>query len=344
MKRATIPCELSAYHLRIFLVSKCNLRCGYCNPDAVSNRGEGFADNEILELMSAAAKAGIQRVHYSGGEPTLRKSLPEIIRHGREIGYGDQVITTNGVLLADRVAKLVEAGLTRVNISLDSLDEERNTRITGRRVLQKVRDAIEASVDAFGSVKLNVVVMRENISEVRDFIDLSHKANGKIIVRFIELQSNQPVFFDNKIESQYAPISEVYDCIRELGTLQPIFVDGENPNCSYFQIEGTKASIGIIANRSRGYPCGGCRKIRVSPYGDVGVCINAEGLNLRGTSLGQKEGAIAQLLEVREALDLHRPDRQHLSDAKGFWRWGDVSKDGGVKIDIRRLGPEHGAS
>ena len=324
------------YHLRIFLVSHCNLRCVYCNPDAEYERSRKVADQDVLELLSAAASCGIRRVHYSGGEPTLRKNLPSILMHARDVGFEEQVITTNGLLLPRLANELKKAGLCRVNLSLDSLDRERNRQITGIDGLAQVREAIDVAVELFGFVKLNVVLLRSNIDEVPKFVELSERYEGKVIVRFIELQSNQPVFFKDDMNDDFVPMSMVNSLINEIAPAEPVHIEGENPNCSYFKLKGRSAIIGQIANVSRGYPCGHCKKIRISPYGDAGVCINAEGLNIAGKSLSAKREAIEKLMEVREQLDVVRPNRKHLSDAKGFWRWGDVSNGKKSNVTIIR--------
>lgn len=311
----------------------------YCNPDADSEDERRISDGDIKEILSAAAAYGIDKVHYSGGEPTLRKFLPEIMKHARAVGFVNQAMTTNGLLLKDKLQEYIESGLCRVNISLDSLNAELNSRLTGVDGLTQVLESTEAALNSFETVKLNIVAMKSNLDEVEDFVRLSDRFGGRLIVRFIELQSNQPAFFSDSMESEFVSIDEVLERVRRLGLLAPIDVSGKNPNCRYYKVMGTRAVIGEIANTSRGYPCGGCRKIRISPYGDMGVCINAEGVNVRCASLTAKQFAFEQLLKLREDLDVHNPDRRHLSEAKGFWRWGDVSKGRShIKIDRHRVG------
>ncbi|MCU0211240.1 MULTISPECIES: GTP 3',8-cyclase MoaA [Pseudomonas] len=318
--------NISPYHLRFFLVPHCNLRCVYCNPDAEAEDRKLISFQDIKDVMSIASVKGVDRVHYSGGEPTLRKEISSIFDFARDKGFVEQAMTTNGLTLEKKVKEYFDCGLTRLNISLDSLNGDLNKKITGVDCLTRVLKGIDKSLNYFDRIKLNVVIMRRNIQEVEHFIEMSNRYNGKVIVRFIELQSNQPVFFTDRMKGEHIPMSEVESIINEkFGTLRAIAIPGENPNCSYFSIEGSKALIGEIANHSKGYPCGGCHKIRISPYGDLGVCINAEGINVRNMPISDKEAAIEKLFFFRSQLDVVAKKRRHLSDSKGFWRWGDLS-------------------
>ncbi|MDX1952652.1 MAG: GTP 3',8-cyclase MoaA [Verrucomicrobiota bacterium] len=317
----------SSYHLRLFLKSSCNFRCVYCNPTAVSEEGPILSDSEILDILSIAAESGVKRVHYSGGEPTLRKKLPEIIQHAVSLGFTEQVITTNGVLFNRFFDEYRDAGLTRANISIDSLDRQEFAKLTGRDELEAVVSAIHKSHQHLKVTKLNVVVMRRNLTQIPMLIELAAKLVGTV-PRFIELQSNQPAFYQNvgDIEAEHVNQEDIHNRLRVFGTYSPaVGIGGENPNCQYFHYDEMPVTFGIIANHSRGYPCGGCHKLRVSPYGVLGVCIHAKGIDLKSTTLEEKRRAFKQAFSDREDLDIIQPDRKHHSATFGFWRWGDVS-------------------
>lgn len=316
----------SQFHLRIFLTSYCNMRCTYCNPDADRQDGRALTNSELITLIEVASKLGVRTIHYSGGEPTLRRGLADIMRSASDNGVATQAMTTNGVLLFDTFGEYVEAGLSRVNISIDSLDDSKFKRITGTPTLDIVKGAILRAIDYFGMVKINVVVLQQNVDEIPAFLDWSASLDGKLICRFIELQSNQPVFYHpERISAEHVNSKEIWQRIRSVGTPIPIAVTGKNPNCFYYQFPGTPIQFGLITNHSRGYPCGGCRKIRVSPYGDVGVCITAEGQNLKGVDRDTVRRVLAEQIEFRGKLDSIRPNRRHHSTDFGFWRWGDMN-------------------
>src|SRR5262245_52404603 len=184
------------YHLRIFLESHCNFRCVYCNPEAERQHDKVISNPEIVTVLDAARDSGIEVVHYSGGEPTLRHGLADIMGAARALGYVEQSMTTNGVLLGRLLPRLRDSGLTSVNISIDSLQRARFRDLTGRDELARVVDAIEAAVVAFGEVKINIVMLDGTLDELPAFIDWAARRDGAIICRFIELQTNQPVFYD----------------------------------------------------------------------------------------------------------------------------------------------------
>jgi GTP 3',8-cyclase len=320
------------FHLRIFLESHCNFRCVYCNPDAERQEDRVISNEEIIDFINVASQVGIRRIHYSGGEPTLRKGLPQIIESASRLGFIEQSMTTNGLLLGCNIDAYSSAGLQRVNISIDSLKRERFHSLTGKDCLKDVLSAIDKAVECFGETKINVVVLKTNIDEIPDFLEFSHKYSGKVVCRFIELQTNQPIFFQaDRINHLHVTHEEIISIVSSYGEQVPAFIAGKNPNCSYFAIPNTKARFGIIANHSRGYPCGGCKKVRLSPYGDVGVCITAEGINIRSTTTARKKEILLSQINYRQKLDEVHPNRLHLSKDFGFWRWGDLNPSNGTR-------------
>lgn len=320
-----MPAEIARYHVRVFLKSTCNLRCTFCNDGAVREPTRTLSDSALHDTLRAAADVGITAVHYSGGEPTTYDGLVPLVRFAASIGLRRQVMTTNGVGLNPILEDLADAGLTRVNISLHSLSGQRYALITGAPALDRVLAAIDHASALMPPIKLNFVVLRSNVSEVLDMLRFAESRAGRVIPRFIELQYNQPVFFrgDEYFDREHVGREELLALLARHGAYTPDAVEGDNPNCSYYAFEcGLK--FGIIANHSRGYPCGNCRKVRVSPYGDVGACITAEGINIRGATLEERRAALLATIRHREELDETNPARKHLSHDFGFWRWGEV--------------------
>src|SRR5712691_6177415 len=151
-------------NLRISVTDRCNLRCTYCMPEEVvfMDRAELLTFEEITRFVRIAAPLGIDKVRLTGGEPLMRRDLPRLVRMIREIrGIRDIGLTTNGILLADQAQPLYDAGLRRINISLDTLDPERFRQVARRDGLDKVLAGIFAAKKAgFDPVKLNAVAIR----------------------------------------------------------------------------------------------------------------------------------------------------------------------------------------
>lgn len=335
----TLP--LAQFHLRCFLTSTCNLRCVYCNPDAHHSEEARANPNDVLRAIRVGYRMGVRKVHFSGGEPTLHRSLPEFLSAARDLGYAERAMTTNGLIFADRYRMLVESGLTRVNISLDSLDPVRNATLTGRRTLPLVRRAIDAAVREFGTVKVNVVLMPGILEELEAFLSLVAEYDGRVVLRFIELSSNQPVFFEqHDVDPSNISAAQLISALELFSPLVSTDIVGKNPECRYYALTDLNCVVGVIATRTNGYPCRGCHKLRLSPYGDMGVCVTADGINVRDATDESMEDAMRLLAERRARLDIVAPDRLHLSDAKGFWRWGDVSVDFGrsVPVTVAQIG------
>lgn len=321
------PCGIGRFHLRLFIESNCNLRCRYCNPDQKRVTGPCLTDEQLCSILSSAGRYGITRVHYSGGEPTLRASLPALIRTAAECGFREQAITTNGTMLWRHLDAYVSAGLSRVTLSLDTISRERFLLVTGRDELVNVLRSLEACIQTFPETKVNCVVTKMNVESIPELVNVAVEYSPRLVLRFIELQHNQPVMFRGKafFDELHVGMDEILSRLRERGPLVPMTHSGENPNCQYFRMRDAGITVGIIANFSRGYSCGDCHKIRVSPYGDVGICINDASTNVNGMTGLQVDSVIEEALRRRSCLNETSPHRKHLSTAYGFWRWGHVS-------------------
>ena len=170
--------------------------------------------------------------------------------------------------------------------------------------------------------------MKSNIDEIADILEFAESYSGRVIPRFIELQTNQPVFYKvDPISEQHVNEDQILSRFSAFGQFKRVEIEGKNPNCRYFSFEEKSTFAGLITNHSRGYPCGGCRKLRLSPYGDLGVCISADGVNIRRKSSQEMGEIIASQINKRFELDVLRPNRLHLSHDYGFWRWGDLNPD-----------------
>jgi len=173
--------------LRISVTEKCNFDCFYCHREGCPQARSEMTAGEIGEIVKLAAEIGVDKLKITGGEPLLRRDIADVISAVSVPGIKEVSMTTNGALLAERAHELAEAGLNRVNVSLDTLDPKKFERITGSRSLDAVLSGVDAAVDAgLGPVKLNMVVLAGlNDGEFRGMLDY---ASGKgAIVQFIEL-------------------------------------------------------------------------------------------------------------------------------------------------------------
>ncbi len=210
-------------YLRLSVTDRCNLRCVYCLPEGFrefSHSKDVLTDDEVIELVSNFTSLGLRRVRITGGEPLIRPGLHRLISRLAKIdGLEEVSLSTNGVLLEGQARDLARAGIRRVNISLDSLKEERFHSITRFGALPAVLRGIDAALEHLAPVKINVVVMAgTNDDEIEDFVRLT--VDRPIHVRFIELMPMGETGYFNK--SRWLPVDEI---MRRSGPLEPLVRD-----------------------------------------------------------------------------------------------------------------------
>jgi len=262
-------------YLRISITDRCNLRCVYCMP----REGLPWIPNtavlsyeEIRDIVAQLAPLGIQRLRITGGEPTIRPQLAELVALLRAIpGIEDIALSTNGLRMRELGASLRDAGLDRVNISSDSLRPERIADIARRRVAFDPIDAVSAALDAgLRPVKLNVVVMRGvNDDELLDYARLTRELD--VHVRFIELMPVGELRLD--AERLRVPSDEV---LQRIATVGPLVADsgpvrGNGP-AAYYRFAGAPGTIGVITPMTHTY-CGDCNRVRLTADGRLRTCL-----------------------------------------------------------------------
>lgn len=264
--------------LRISVTDRCNQRCVYCRPSEDCDfveREETLRYEEIQRLVRLFAACGIDRVRLTGGEPLIRRDVVALVAAlaGTE-GIHEVALTTNGLLLEPTAADLKAAGLSRVNVSLDSLQADSYRRITGcddlPRVLRGIHRALEVGLRP---VKINAVILRGiNASQILALAALS--IDLPVIVRFIEYC---PTSSQTEPAEDYMPYTEVRSIIeREFGRLfDTIVVPGNGP-ASYAKIRQAAGAIGFIAGRSVFF-CPSCSRIRLTSDGRVKPCLYSPG-------------------------------------------------------------------
>lgn len=263
-------------YLRISVTDKCNLRCVYCMPEEgvkLTGHEDILRLEEIAEIVRAAVLTGIRKVRFTGGEPLVRKGITELVAMVNEIPEIDDIaLTTNGILLPEMAGSLREAGLKRVNISLDTLSPEKFARITRGGLLSKAWLGVESAREAgFEPVKINTVVIRGfNDDEIMDFVELSRKL--PLHIRFIELM---PIGAgEDAARSQYVSTAELLETIGRKVILTPEKgVRGSGP-ARYYRIPGAPGTLGFISPISNHF-CATCNRLRLTAEGLLRPCLHS---------------------------------------------------------------------
>jgi cyclic pyranopterin phosphate synthase len=263
-------------YLRISVTDRCNLRCVYCMPEegvSLMSHSGILTYEEIFTVVKAAAELGINKVRLTGGEPLVRLGLPDLVRLIAGIKTIDDIaLTTNGILLPQYAAELKEAGLHRVNISLDTLKPDNFRRITRCGDLKDTLEGIKAAHDAgLEPVKINVVVMAGiNDDEILDFT--AKTVNEGWHVRFIE---HMPVINDEPLASRLVSVSEMRRAIESLGKLEPCQVKAGNGPAKYYRLPGATGTIGFITPVTEHF-CYRCNRLRLTADGKLRPCLLSE--------------------------------------------------------------------
>jgi len=299
-------------YLRVSVTDRCNLRCVYCMPEAGLPwipKPEILTYEEITGIVRAAAHVGVRSIRLTGGEPLIRRDLDQLVGMIAAIpGIDDIALSTNGLLLAAQAPALRAAGLRRVNVSLDTLQEDRFTAIARRPGLARVLAGIDAAVAAgLGPVKLNCVLMRgTNDDELEAFAELTRER--AVHIRFIEVMpvtDNVDLQRDTWISSD-----EVLERLGALGELHSVPNPHGNGPARTFAYDGAPGTVGVISPLAHDY-CDRCNRVRLSADGRLKLCLFGDHLIDLRTPLrnGEGEGAIVELL--RAAMHV-KPERHHL--------------------------------
>ena len=302
-------------YLRISITDHCNLDCLYCAPFGGRSRlphAEILTYEEIFRITKAAVSTGVSKIRITGGEPLKRKGMVRLCRMLADInGIESLAVTTNGILLKESADPLFEAGVRRVNISLDTLKPERFKEITGNDLLYRVMEGIEAAEKAgMNPIKINTVVMRGiNDDEIEDIARLS--LEKPYHVRFIELMPTQGHTME-KHHSLFVPISEVFDRINRIGKLR-LNNKGETFGpATLYSFSGAPGKIGFIAPLTRHF-CKACNRLRLTADGKLRTCLFSEKEIDIKESL-RKGASIKELADIFKHAARSKPHGHHLND------------------------------
>jgi cyclic pyranopterin phosphate synthase len=313
----------SINYLRISVTDRCNLRCIYCMPpEGVPqiSHSEILSYEEIRTVVQAAAELGINKIRLTGGEPLVRADFPELVRMLTQIeGIEELSLTTNGTILKKYALELKQAGLSRVNVSLDTLKPDKFRYITRLGEFKTVLEGIEAAKEAgFEPVKINTVIMRGiNDDEVLDFARMTCEDGWH--VRFIELMPFKGV-------AEFVPSIELQQHISLLGKLEPcpdsIGITGNGP-AIYYRLAGARGTIGFINPLTEHSFCSRCNRMRLTPDGKLRPCLLGEDEIDLKTPL-RNNASMEELKSLILKAVASKPEHHHL-------------EEGNVRLDNRKM-------
>ena len=259
--------------LRISLTDRCNLRCVYCMPEegmTFLSRPETLSYGELTRVAGIAREVGITAIRLTGGEPLLRRGIVTFVENLSALAFTEISLTTNGMLLAPLARALRDAGLTRVNISCDSLQPERFAAIRRRGDLATVLAAMDAAEAAgLQPLKVNVVLLRNvNDDEVIDFARYARETGR--VVRFIEFM---PLDYQGEWDrGQLVPGREVLETIHGVWPLEAVANSSPEAPAERFRFVDGHGEIGVISSVTEPF-CGTCNRLRLTAEGDVRNCL-----------------------------------------------------------------------
>ena len=262
-------------YLRVSVTDRCNYRCIYCKPEEQFEfipHEEILRYEEIVEIIEEAVNLGVTKVRITGGEPLVRKGVVDFIKKLKEIKKLEDIsLTTNGFFLSEYAEKLKDAGLNRVNISLDSLQEEKYKRITRGGSLEKALKGIDSALKAgLLPIKINTVLIRGiNDDEVEDFVRLT--LGRPLNIRFIEFMPSGEELKDN-YRDKFISVLEIKESLAEKYSFRPIDINSGNGPAKYYQIKGGQGTIGFITALSQHF-CKTCNRIRLTSEGKLRPCL-----------------------------------------------------------------------
>ncbi len=301
-------------YLRLSVTDRCNLRCRYCMPDegvAAVGHGDVLSYEELLRIAAIAVRLGVCKIRITGGEPLVRRGIVDFVRELASLpGRPEITLTTNGLLLAPMAADLKAAGLSRVNVSLDSLRPERFAEITRRPGLEKVLAALEAAEKAgLVPLKINMVpIGGVNADEIVDFARLTLERPWE--VRFIEFM---PVSggLGYPPESRF-PAAEIENELARLGPLEPLSRKGPAGPARLYRYPGGRGRIGVIPAVSHHF-CSECNRLRVTADGRLRPCLfSEEELDIKSLlRAGADDASLSALL--LEAVGV-KPERHQIGE------------------------------
>ena len=259
-------------YMRISVTDKCNLRCRYCMPEegvCKKSHTDMLTEDEIIQAVEVAASLGITKLRFTGGEPLVKKNIVSICRRAAAVeGIREICLTTNGVRLPELAQPLKDAGVTRLNLSLDTLNPQKYAHITRIGKLDDFYAGLEAALKTgFDKIKVNAVLIGGfNDDEIVDLAKLTMQY--PLDMRFIELM---PILDSDEFgEAAYVPFSKVLEALPEA-----VPVDHDGGVAKLYRLPGAQGNIGLISPINAHF-CGECNRIRLTADGKLKPCLHRE--------------------------------------------------------------------
>ncbi len=318
-------------YLRVSVTDRCNYRCFYCIPPegvAMAARADFLRYEELARLIGLFADLGVSKVRFTGGEPLVRRDMVALVRQVAALpGIDDLSLSTNAHLLERHASLLREAGVSRVNISLDTLNPVTFAKITGGGELAAVLRGIDAALTAgMRPVKLNMVVMKGiNEHEIEAMLDFAVERGADL--RFIE---TMPIgVAGEKGVSRYYPAAKMLSRVRRKYGEELIAVKGAKGAgpASYYQIGRGPVRVGVISAMSRHF-CEGCNRVRLTAKGELVLCLGQEDTIPLGSGLRQG-CSDAELTQVILDAIARKPERHEFGKEENIVRFRSMSAIGG---------------
>ena len=269
-------------YVRLSVTDRCDLRCVYCMSDDMTflPRAQLLTLEEISRIGKAFVDLGVNKIRITGGEPLTRKNIITVFESlGVTKGLDDLTITTNGTLLEKYAQPLKDAGVTRINISLDTLKEDRFKKITRNGKLKKTLAGIDAALDVgFQRVKINTVIMKgHNDDEIVDLVEFVRDKGMDI--SFIEEMPMGIMADDSDREATYYSSDQILDKLQKHYHVKSSELKGSNEKtggpANYYRFSDSKSRIGFISPHSHNF-CGDCNRVRVTAEGRLLLCLGQE--------------------------------------------------------------------
>ena len=298
----------SITYLRLSVTDRCDLRCAYCMPERMTflPKDEVLGLDELDTLATAFIRQGVRKLRLTGGEPLVRKGFVELVaglsRHLASGALDELVLTTNGTRLAEHAEALARHGVSRVNVSIDSLDPATYARITRGGEVARVIAGVDAALAAGIKVKINSVALAEdNLGEVVALADWAHRRGAAI--SFIEVMPLGEV--EAERSNQHVPMAEVRRRLEQRWMLTPLVLNTGGP--ARYVRTNAGGTIGFITPLSQNF-CDSCNRVRVTCTGQLYLCLGQETrVDLRAIL----RSGDAMALDEAIARAMHRKPRAH---------------------------------
>lgn len=286
-------------YLRISVTDKCNFRCQYCMPEDIKFKDSShlLTLDEMLTFAKASLMLGVTKVRVTGGEPLVRQGVTGFVRDLKTLGFKEVTMTTNGFLLEENLDALVDAGLDRINISLDTLQPDKFAFITRRNHFERVWRAVMAALETpLSPVKINAVALRGiNDDEIAPMARLTLKY--PLHMRFIELMPLNGDTDGSRFRALFIPGKEILDRAQaELGDLRPVEKEDPAAPADEFKFEGAPGTFGVITPVSQPF-CANCSRLRLTADGKIHPCLLTD-LDVDVKSAIRSEDPIPAIHEV----------------------------------------------